>query len=809
MEEKGKNNTQIELICYHCGLPAKSGYKSIVDNKEENFCCNGCITACQLIYASGASSYYKNRDGYCEIPVKPEDTEKMNYNSESFFTDFIKKINNEYSIKFYVEAIHCPSCMWVIEKVLPKELDIKEVQVNYTSKTVKVTWDDSKTDLNQIVQLLTKIGYKPQPLEKVNIQEKISESNRDLLLKMTVAGFGMLSTMFLSEPFYFSYVKDLDPGSARLLKIIALVLSTPIYFYCIKPFFKSTLASLKYKIFSMDTNIFIGATLIYIYSALAVFMSNSQIYFDCLTMFLFLILAGRFVEAVIKERIFIKVNQSIKNYSKQSILVKDGIEQVIYSKDIKPDDVILIKPGEQIPIDGEIIYGNGYINEAIMTGESKPIHKAIKDKVIAGSVNIEGAFYIKVEKTAGDTTLNQIIDLSDTISSSKNKINLFTDKASHYLILIALFSAVLSFFINLSYGLDFALLTMVSVIVVTCPCAMGLAIPASVSMASSIGIKKGILFKDSKIFELLDKVTNIVFDKTGTITHGDMRIHEIKTFNGYDEKSVIEIAASVERYSEHPVAKAVVNYLNINKFDILKSYDFKNLTGLGVKGFLNGEEIIVGKKSLLTDNNIFVNETIETEFTQIYVSYKNQLIGIITFQDSLKEDAVKIIQDIKKKNIDISLLSGDKNSVVESVSKLSGINNFKGEMKPEEKAEYIKSLRDNKKITMMIGDGINDTPAMSQADISVALTSNNDLTNLKADIVILNKNFNSLNDMFNISNRTFSIIKQNIVLSFIYNIIVIPIAVSGNISPLTAALLMPASSFVVLFNSLKILRKEK
>lgn len=808
MEEKRKNNSQLELICYHCGLPAKSTYKAIIEDKEQNFCCQGCITACNLIYSSGASSYYKNRDGYCQLPVK-SDIENINYNSENFFKDFIKKRNNNFSIKFYVEAIHCPSCMWVIEKVLAKELNIKDVQVNFTSKTVKVNWDDTKTDLNDIVNLLTNIGYKPQPVEKVNIQDKITESNRDLLLKMTVAGFGTLSTMFLSEPFYFKYVQDLNPESARLLKLISLIITTPIYFYCIKPFFKSTASAIKYRVFSMDFNIFIGATLIYIYSVLAVFMSNSQIYFDCLTMFLFLIIVGRYVEATVKERIFIKVNQSIKNYSKQSILVKDGIEKIIYSKDIKIDDVILIKVGEQIPIDGEIIYGSGYINESVMTGESKPLYKTVKDKVIAGSINIEGAFYIRAEKIGSDTALNQIIDLSESISSSKNKINLFTDKASHYLITISLISAIISFFINFSYGIDFALLTMVSVIVVTCPCAMGLAIPASISMASSIGIKKGILFKDSKIFELINKTTNIIFDKTGTITQGDMTISDIQTFNNYDKKSVIEIASSVERYSEHPIAKAIVNYLNNQKFNILKSYDFININGQGVRGFLNGDQILVGKKDLLIQNNIIIEESYSNDLTQVFIAYKGLLIGIISLQDKLKDDAIKIIDSFKSKNINIALLSGDRNNVVEKISKLAGIQNYKGEMKPESKAEYIHNLKSTDKIIMMVGDGINDTPAMSASDISVAITSNNDLTNLKADIVILSKDFNSLNDMFNISNKTFNIIKQNIVLSFIYNLIVIPIAVSGNISPLIAAILMPLSSFIVLFNSLKILRGEK
>lgn len=808
MEEKRKNNYKVIEQCFHCGLPAKGGFKFVIENKEHQFCCQGCITACQLIYLSGAGSYYKNRTNFSETSVQPNKSD-LPYQSQSFFDDYIKEENDNLSIKFYIETIHCPSCIWVIEKVLEKEFNIKDVKINFPAKTVKVSWHKSQVNLKDIVEILCNIGYAPQPVELINTEEKISQTNKDLLLKMTVAGFGTLSTMFLSEPFYFKYVQDLTNQSANLLKYITLLLTTPIYFYCIQPFFKSIISTIKYKVLSMDSSIFIGATLIYIYSLWGVFTNKHQVYFDCLTMFLFLILTGRFIESTIKEKIFIKVNQSIKKYPKQSILSINGTEQIIYTKDIKINDVILIKPGEQIPIDGEIVYGSGYINEAVMTGESKAIHKKASDKVIAGSINIEGALYIKTEKIGNNTTLNKIIDLSESISSSKNKISLFTDKASHWLILTSLLCAVSAFFINLNQGSDFALLTAVSVIVVTCPCAMGLAIPASISMASSIGLKKGILFKSSNSFELINKTNSIIFDKTGTITYGNMSVSEIQLFNNSSEKDILEIASAVERYSEHPIARAIVNKLNRDKLNILKAQDFINIPGQGVKGILNKSEILVGKKELLIANNIEIPDFTDNNLTQVFVAYQGLLIGIIYLKDELKKDAVSIISRLKKRDIEMSVLSGDKNNVVESIAQLAGIEKYQGEMQPEYKSKYIKSLKAKNKVIMMIGDGINDTPAMAESDISVAITSSNDLTNLKADVVILNKDFAVIEDMFRISNKTFKIIRQNIFLSFIYNLIVIPLAINGQISPLIAAILMPISSFFVLFNSLKILRGEK
>ncbi len=809
MEEKRKNSNKLIEICFHCGLPSKSNYQAVINDKEEQFCCFGCISACKLIYSSGAESYYKNRINFSEIPVQAKNID-LPYESKSFYQDYVKEELDNLSIKFYVESIHCPSCIWVIEKVLEKEFDIKSVNINYTAKTVKISWDKNKTTLKEIVETLISIGYTPQPVEIVNTEENISKNNKDLLLKMTVAGFGATSIMFLSEPFYFKYVQDLNLEASTFLKYISLIISTPVYFYCIKPFYKSIISAIKYQTFSVDSNIFIGATLIYIYSIWAVF-TNNQVYFDCLTMFLFLILIGRFVESTVKENIFIKVNQSINNYPKQSVLVEKDIEKVIYTKDIKPDDIILIKSGEQISIDGEIVYGSGYINESVITGESKALYKKLNDKVISGSILIDGFLYIKTEKIGSDTTLNKIIDLSENILTTKSQINLFTDKASNLIISFSLLCAFLAFIINLDKGVNIALLSAVSVIVVTCPCAIGLAIPASISIASSMGLKKGILFKNSKSFELINKTNNIIFDKTGTITYGDMKVSDIECFNGYNKNNLIEITASVERYSEHPIAKAIVSHLNKEKLNIFKAQDFKSFIGKGVIGKLNENELIVGKRDFLIENNIQIPEQTKNsnDFkTQVFVAYNCLLVGIIYLEDQLKKDAVSVINKLKSKNIDICILSGDKNSVVKNIAELAQIELFRGEMNPESKAEYIKSINKKNTITMMVGDGINDTPAMSSADISVAITSSNDLTNLKADIVILNKDFSAINDMFDISNRTFKIIKQNIFLSFLYNLIVIPIAITGYISPLIAAILMPLSSFIVLFNSLKILRKE-
>lgn len=811
MENEEKNiqtvNEKITL-CFHCGLPAKDGYKEIINDIERDFCCNGCLTACSLIHSVGAGSYYKTRSSKSEKAVK-KDSSQFAFDSESFKKKYISESDDGSYINLYMEDMHCPSCVWVVEKVASSTEGIKDVSVNFTAKTAKVKWDKNKTSLDDIFKIFSSVGYSSKPVDKTRLSEISTEKNRNLMVQMTVAGFGTLATMFLAEPFYFEYVKDLDHSSAMMLQYISLAFTTPVFFYTIRPFFKGFLSSFKFGLLTMDTTIFIGASLIYSYSLWNIVNQKTPVYFDCLTMFIFLILLGRFIEAIIKQKVFIKVEQNLRNYPKQATVIREKEEFLVDVDEIKEEETVMVRTGEQIPVDGQIIHGFSNVNESVITGESIPLFKQEGDKVIAGSVNIDGLIYVKTESSGQKTTLNKIVELTDILRSKRGNFQRFSDKIGNILIISSFAIAFGAYFYNRDINPEFALLSAISVIIATCPCAIGLAMPAAISIATSSALKKGILFKDPDSFEKISKMKNLILDKTGTITSGNLEFNKIISFNGYDEKDVLKYASSVSRFSEHPISFAIVAQATKDQVDLKKAINYQSFPGKGLKGEVDNVQIVTGNKHFLASLGIKVDfEENNDDMTEVFVSLDNKLAGVMFFSDKLKEDAKDTIRFFQDNNVKVSLLSGDKNSIVSKLAKLLNLNDYKGQTTPKDKADYIKNIKKNNEIICMVGDGINDTPAMAQSDIGISLSSNNDLAKINSDIIILNNSTDSLKQIFLLSSKTYSIIKQNMFISLLYNSIVIPLAVTGNITPLIASLLMPFSSFLVLINSLRIIKES-
>ncbi|MFN8671428.1 MAG: heavy metal translocating P-type ATPase [Candidatus Sericytochromatia bacterium] len=833
MEEEEKNKSvkeSTEGFCFHCGLPSRKAYEGIIEGKKREFCCSGCKTACQLIFNANADSYYKNRSNLREKPVQ-DDFKNYPYDSQVFRDKYLENKDGFTNIVLRLDNLHCPSCIWVIEKVLGSITGVKEINVNFTSNRANITWDESKTTLEYLLNTLVKLGYPPYPVEKGNNEIKFSKNNQALLIKMTLAAFAMLSTMFLAEPFYFKYVQDLDPKSANLLKYLALIISTPTYFYTTTPFFKGMMTTLKFKVFTMDTSIFISSTVIYLYSLLAVLMGKNTIYFDCLNMFLFFILLSRFIESTVRQKIFYQAEKNIMNYPKQATVIrpiytdelvcanpntkfdifsKDNREEIVHVEEIKTSDIILIKSGEQIPVDGVIVYGETHVQESVITGESKEIQKKEGDTVLGGSINLEGSFYFKASKLYSNSTLNKIAQLVDNIQSKRSLKQNFADKISHYFILAVFILSVLVYLFYMKENPENALLIAISILIVSCPCAIGLAMPSTISISSFSAIKKGILFKSSNALDKLEKINHFVFDKTGTLTSGKMELLEIKNFSDYSDEKLLEIASAIERYSEHPIGWSIVAEANKRKVDLKKGQDFVSYTSKGVKGKLDNEEYFIGNLDFISILNISgenvdfneINNNYKFE-NKVFIANKAKILACFILKDNIRDNVRETIEFLKNKNIGITLLSGDKKDIAEKTARKLGIDNYVGEVLPEEKAFYIKELKNKGYNVAMVGDGVNDAPAMVEADTSMALFSNNDIANNNAEVVILSSNFYSIVEAIKNSARSNKIIKENLYISLIYNLTVIPFAVLGYINPLAASLLMPFSSLLVVLNSLR------
>jgi Cu2+-exporting ATPase len=809
MEEKteDKHLSLNSGLCFHCGLPVRKGFKSKIAREEKEFCCSGCKIACELIYSVNAGSYYKNRIGFSEAPVKNE-KKPYPYNSELFRKQYLQSNNGTITeVTLHLENLHCPSCIWVIEKVLGNLPGIKTLSVNFTTQRANIAWDESKLSLQYIIDTLLKIGYPPAPVEKSGTENNIHNKNASFLMRMVISAFGMISTMFLAEPTYFSYVQDLDQLSARVLQYLALIIATPVFLYVIVPYFKGFINAFRYRVFTMDLTIFSGASLIYLYSTLATLKGHSPVYFDCLTMFLFLITLGRFIECSIQQKIFHKAEQSIKNYPKQATVIKNGENIIVHTDEIKPGDLILVRPGEQVPVDGYVTEGESHADESLISGESNPVSKKQGNKVFGGSVNLEGAIYFKAEKIAVDSTLQQIAALAENINTKKSFRQSSFDKIANSFIAFVLLLTIAVYIYYLKQNPEIAVLRAIAVLVVSCPCAIGLSMPAVFSLAGYAGLKDGILFKNPDSFEQISKANHIVFDKTGTLTEGKMSLDLVKSLSSYSNEEILEIAAAIERYSEHPVAWAIVAGSNQKKLKTKKAIDFKAYPGQGVKAHLEGNEYFIGTFKFLKDNGNIGNKINETENnfgTKVFIGSENGLLGYFILSDQIKEKVTETLENLKKENIGITLLSGDKKNIVEKVARLLGINDVISEVLPEQKAEYISRLRKQGHRVIMAGDGINDAPAMTEADAGIAIGGKSNLTSINADIIILNNNFSTIWKTIKLGKKVEKIIKQNLLVSFTYNLLVIPFAVTGYITPLWAGVLMPCSSLIVLLNSLRV-----
>jgi len=798
-------------LCFHCGLPARKNYSSIIKGEKRNFCCNGCKTACEIIYLVGADSYYQNRE--CP-PEKPVNLDKKNFpwDNPSFRKRYIETSDNINKINFRVDNIHCPSCLWVLEKVFLNLKGIIEFKINFSTSRSSIIWDDNLISLEKIIEQFYAIGYPVVPIEKNDFEINILRKNKNILLALVLSFFGIVSTMFLSEPFYFDYVKDLDNKSANFLRYMNFIVTLPIFIYCIIPFAKGTFNALKYKLFTMDTTIFLGSSLIFIYSTINTFLQKNPIYFDCVNMFLFLIILGRYVTILVQNSIFYKIDKTIKDYPTQARIIKDNEEFMILAEELKENDLVLVKPGETIPSDGTIIEGQTSVNESIITGESRPVIKKVNDKIFGGTFNIDGTFYYKSTKLVSESTFYQIVKLVEELGSKKSEFQNILDRTAHYFVILVLILSLTAFFMNArTNNIDYALLISISIVIVTCPCALGLSSPLAITIGSLLGLKKGIIFKNSEVFEKISKIKHFVFDKTGTITSGKMFIINIQTFNNYTDEEVLQIASSLERYSEHPIAYSIVKEANKRKLDIKKAFGFKYTIGKGIKGFLKGKEIIIGNFDYLIENNVNIQKDykIDNNLVNVFIAYDKNLIGIITLKDEIRKDIKELIEYLKSKNKKVYILSGDKKDTVQLIANELSIDNFESKVLPEEKLKFINNLQKDKEMVAMIGDGINDAPAMVKADLGITISPRNDLAKLKADLILLGENFDLLSKAISISEKTYKVIKENLTLSLVYNFFAIPFAMTGYITPFIASIIMPLSSLIVLFNSLKLTRNEK
>ena len=723
-----------------------------------------------------------------------------------------------------IDGMTCSACSTGLEKYLNKQDGIKQATVNLIMNNANIEYDDRKLNLEQVEKFVEKAGFLSLGIDNFEKEEKKKTNEKYKLLAITVISILVLY-ISMSHMVGLPVIPFLNMMIYPVNYAISLFILTTIVLILGKDILRNGYKNLIHKTPNMDTLVMIGVLASYIYSIYGTIqilkghaMHVEELYYESSAVVIFFIEIGRYIENKNKDKTKEALQQLMTITPNNAVILKDGKEIIVTLDEIQKGDIVICKPGEKIAVDGEVVEGTTHINESFITGESVPVKREKGSKVIAGSINYEGTIKYKAEKIGKESTVSEIVRLVTQATSTKAPIAKIADTISGYFVPVVLIIAFLAFGIWMLISKNFAtaINIFVSILVVACPCSLGLATPLAIVIASGNASKKGILVKTSETLENAHKVKTICFDKTGTLTKGELSIYKLYNYSNIDEKEILKIVASIENKSEHPIARAIVKKAQDEKIKLKEIKEFKAIPGFGVEAIIeSGEKYLIGNKKLMLENNIKIeNEKDEQELVSdgnsiLFVSSNNKIVALIGVKDILKENIKEVIKKLKQRKINLVMLTGDNEKTAEIIAKEIGIEKVISNVTPKEKAEQIKKLKEDG-IVMMCGDGINDSVSLVTADIGVSVSSGTDIAMDSSQVVLMSDNLEKIDDLIDISKKTIRNIKQNLFWAFFYNICMIPIACGVlipfgiSMNPMIAAFAMTVSSLTVVLNALRL-----
>ncbi len=733
-------------------------------------------------------------------------------------TGLLKKMKK---VTLDISGMHCASCSTLINRALGKLDGVLKSNVNLTTNKATVEFDESKLNIPRLIETVKSKGYDAVVSVKADYNKDARKRQREIRNLKYDFYFSLLFAfpVFILGMFFMG--SPMLPGLPYFKMVpyqvfIMWVLATPVQFIVAWPMYKSAFKALKGRSANMDTLIVMGTSAAYFYSVYVIFSGHGHVYFEASAVLITIVIFGRLLEAKAKGKTSEAIKRLIGLKPKTATVIRNGQEIQIKVDDVQLNDTIIVKPGEKIPVDGVIIEGHTSIDESMVTGESIPVEKKKSDTVIGATINKHGSFKFKATKIGANTTLAQIIKLIEDAQGSKAPIQRFADNVSAYFVPGVLIIAIITFLSTIFFTGDFqsSLITSVAVLVIACPCALGLATPTAIMVGTGKGAKSGILIKGGEALETAHNVNTVILDKTGTITKGEPEVTDIISFDKKLETELLELAASLEKGSEHPLADAIVKKANDDKLSLKKVTGFKAIPGHGITAKIGKTKYYFGNMKLMKDQKVNLSTYItqierleEQGKTVMMLASGKKLIGVVAVADTIKPSSKAAIYQLQKNKIRVYMITGDNQRTAKAIADMVGIKNFFAEVLPEDKANYVKKLQSQGKVAM-VGDGINDAPALAQADIGIAMSSGTDVAMETGDIVLMKDDLIDVVKAIKLSKMTMSKIKQNMFWALFYNTIGIPIAAFGLLNPMIAGAAMAFSSVSVVSNSL-LLRMKK
>ena len=732
-----------------------------------------------------------------------------------------------------IKGMHCASCVNVLERSLKKVDGVSDAIVNLATEKATISFDPEKVNEKKLASAIQSVGY-----EMVLEDENMHYDHMAMLKKEEFKNLRnkVMVSLFLGGLIVWGSFPGLTATSPEILQnfFVQFLLSLPVQFWAGLEFYKATIPALRHRTANMDTLVSLGTTAAFLYSSVITFfpklISSTGIevmpYFDVSTIIIALILLGRLLEQRAKMGTSDAIKKLMGLSPKTARVVRNGKEIDIPIEEVLIGDTIRVRPGEKIPVDGVVLEGESSVDESMITGESIPVAKMQKDLVIGATINKNGSFLYKAMKVGSETMLSQIIKLVSDAQGSKAPIQRIADLISSYFVPIVIMLSIATFVVWYDFGtsntLTFAILSLVSVLIIACPCAMGLATPTAVMVGTGKGAQSGILIKDAKSLEIAHKINTVVFDKTGTLTKGKPEVTDIvlEKDSKLKPKDLLTLAASLEKVSEHPLAQAILQKAEDEKIQLKSVKEFKAVSGHGIEGIIDKDKIFFGNKRLMEKEKIEIKsllkeiEKLEKEGKTVMILAVNKSVnGIIAVLDTIKDNAKEGINNLLKMGIEVIMITGDNKKTAEAIAKSLGIKEVLAEVLPQDKETEIKKIQMTGKIVAMVGDGINDAPALATSDVGIAMGSGTDIAIETSDITLINKDLRSVSWAINLSKKTMRTIKMNLFWAFGYNIILIPVAMGVLypflhilLNPIFASAAMALSSISVVTNSLALKR---
>ena len=806
--------------CYHCGQPIPDDVDLSVDigGAGRAMCCHGCRAVAQSIVDNGLEDYYRSRDALpaSQREAVPAILEQLAlYDHAEFQKSFVRQLGDtDREASLLLEGITCAACIWLNEKHIGSLSGVTAVDINYATRRARVRWDEAQIKLSDILAAIATIGYRAYPYDAAKNEEISRKERRDALWRLWVAGFGMMQVMMYAYPVYIAD-GDMTADIESLMRWASLLLTAPVVFYSSAPFFRSAWRDLKLRRVGMDVPVALGVGAAFLASCWATVTQQGEVYFDSVTMFVFFLLGGRYLEMTARQKA-LSVTEALAKLLPAFAQIMpnfpvDRSTQQCVVADLRPGDVVLVRPGEVMPADGRVVEGVSCANESLLTGESRPVPKSPGMRVTGGSINAESPLVVRVEEVGEETRLSAIIRLMERAAAEKPKIVELADRIASYfvaaLLFVALAVAVGWYFVDPSK----ALWITVSVLVVTCPCALSLATPIALTVAAGALAKDGLLVTRGHAIETLARATHFVFDKTGTLTTGRMRLVDVLATASLPQEECLSIAAALEQASEHPVANALRAAAVDRPMPLVENA--LSEAGQGIEGVIAGCRFRIGRPDyvLRLSGGSLPDATaawLESGDTMVVLGDASACLALFRLGDEIRPEAKPLIEALHEKGRQVVLLTGDAPSVAGRVAGMLGIADVRAGATPQGKHDCVSQLQAEGAIVAMVGDGVNDAPVLAQAQVSIAMGGGAQLARTQADFVLLSENLDHLRRGMLRGEKTLRVIRQNLWWSFAYNFVALPLAIAGFVTPWMAGIGMSASSLLVVLNSLRIQRLD-